>query len=132
MSIESLIPCVLTNRIEETRAFYLEHFGLELTWDSEHYIGFRSRDAKRPFQLAFRAPHPGEPTFAGGLSYAFEVADVDKEHARLTREGVRVLGAPKDNPWGDRSFVVLDPNGVGLYVNQPIPVAAEMAAFVRS
>jgi predicted enzyme related to lactoylglutathione lyase len=132
MSIEKIVPCVLTQRIAETRSFYLEHFELELTWDSEHYIGFRARDPRRPFEIAFRIPHEGEKVYEGGLNYALQVPDVDAEHARLSRAGVKVVSAPRDNPWGDRAFVALDPNGVGLYVNQPIPIAPEMAAFVRS
>lgn len=39
------------------------------------------------------------------------VDDVDAHHARTVSEGAAVLSAPKDQPWGLRSYAVLDPEG---------------------
>lgn len=39
------------------------------------------------------------------------VDDVDAHHARAVREGAAALSAPKDQPWGLRSYAVLDPEG---------------------
>lgn len=40
------------------------------------------------------------------------VDDVDAHHARAVGEGAAVLSAPKDQPWGLRSYAVLDPEGL--------------------
>jgi uncharacterized glyoxalase superfamily protein PhnB len=39
------------------------------------------------------------------------VEDVDAHFARAEREGAAVLSAPKDQPWGVRSYAALDPRG---------------------
>lgn len=39
------------------------------------------------------------------------VDDVDDHFERAEREGAAVLGSPKDQPWGVRSYAALDPEG---------------------
>jgi uncharacterized glyoxalase superfamily protein PhnB len=39
------------------------------------------------------------------------VDDVDAHFERAEREGASVLTAPRDQPWGVRSYAVLDPEG---------------------
>jgi PhnB protein len=39
------------------------------------------------------------------------VDDVDAHFGRATQHGAAVLGEPKDQPWGVRSYAVLDPEG---------------------
>jgi len=62
-----------------------------------------------------RAPHFEEAT---GRSWPLLthmvtvfVNDVDAHFERAEREGASVLSAPKDQPWGVRSYAVLDPEG---------------------
>ena len=40
------------------------------------------------------------------------VDDVDAHFERSEREGASVLSAPKDQPWGVRSYAALDPQGL--------------------
>ena len=49
----------------------------------------------------------------------------------LVRAGVDIEEPPTDRPWGARSFVIRDPNGVVLHLSHPIPAAVEFAACVR-
>jgi uncharacterized glyoxalase superfamily protein PhnB len=39
------------------------------------------------------------------------VDDVDAHFERAEREGAAVLAAPRDQPWGVRSYAALDPEG---------------------
>ena len=39
------------------------------------------------------------------------VDDVDAHFERAERQGAAVLSAPKDQPWGVRSYAALDPEG---------------------
>jgi uncharacterized glyoxalase superfamily protein PhnB len=39
------------------------------------------------------------------------VDDVDAHFERAKHQGAAVLAAPKDQPWGVRSYAVLDPEG---------------------
>ncbi len=47
------------------------------------------------------------------LTHAISVVvdDVDAHFGRATQHGAAVLGEPTDQPWGVRSYAVLDPEG---------------------
>jgi len=68
---------------------------------------------------------PSDKPFNGaGLTYNFEVEDVDSEYARLTEAGLTTIMPIGDHPWGDRGFALQDPNGVVLYIYTPIERSA--------
>jgi uncharacterized glyoxalase superfamily protein PhnB len=62
-----------------------------------------------------RAPHFEEVTERSWplLTHAITVIvdDVDAHFEQTERQGAAVLTAPKDQPWGVRSYAVLDPEG---------------------
>ncbi len=73
------------------------------------------------FRIAFF-----QPVGAAGLTFrsraerdahalGLTVADVDTTHARLTgmreRYPLTLSGPPRDHPWGERSFLLTDPDG---------------------
>jgi catechol 2,3-dioxygenase-like lactoylglutathione lyase family enzyme len=127
-----IVPIVTTDRLRETRAFYVDLLGFELSFDHDAYLGVRAGPKGAP-ELGFMRPDVDAPVaFAGnGLTLGITVADADAECARLRRLGVPILQEPADQPWGARAFAVADPNGVTLYVSHPIPAAVEFAACVR-
>jgi uncharacterized glyoxalase superfamily protein PhnB len=45
-----------------------------------------------------------------------EVEDADAEYARLSAMGIPIEVELRDEPWGDRRFGVLDPNGIAVDV----------------
>mgnify|MGYP003577541389 CR=1 FL=1 len=49
-------------------------------------------------------------SYAGGMQVEVQVDDVDAEHVRLKRLGVKV-GELQDRPWGERNFFFEDPDG---------------------
>lgn len=49
-----------------------------------------------------------------GSALGLTVDDVDGVHARIAamgEPGVELSGPPKDHPWGERSFLLTDPDG---------------------
>ena len=132
MHSDQIVPIVTTARMQQTRAFYVDLLGLQLSFDHDHYLGVRAGDRGAP-ELGFMLPDACAPDpFAGkGFTLSFRVADADRECARLRAAGVPIVQEPADMPWGARAFVVTDPNGVAIYVSHPIPAAVEFAACVR-
>lgn len=57
----------------------------------------------------------GEPP-TGKLELWLQVRDVDAAHEHLRAEGVEVVEAPVDKPWGLREMRILDPDGVSLVI----------------
>jgi Uncharacterized protein conserved in bacteria len=51
---------------------------------------------------------------------AVEVEDADAEYKRMQALGVPIEVDLRDEPWGDRHFVVVDPNGIGVDVVQRV------------
>lgn len=54
---------------------------------------------------------------------AVDVEDVDAEYRRIKGLGIPIETEIRDEPWGDRHFVVVDPNGIGVDVVQHAPPA---------
>ena len=54
------------------------------------------------------------PVTEDKLSFWLQVRDVDAEFARLAAQGVEVVEAPVDEPWGLREARLRDPDGLML------------------
>jgi len=46
-----------------------------------------------------------------GFHIEFAVADLDGLYARLRENGIEPRGRPRHRSWGERTFVVVDPDG---------------------
>lgn len=116
---------ISTNKLIESKEFYMKHFGFQLVYESDWYIELVGTEI--PAGISFTLPQreAGEYFNGKGLILSFEVADVDAEYARLKAEGVPILQEMQNKPWGERSFVVDDPNGVHLYIYKSIPATPE-------
>lgn len=128
MKIESLTPIVTTPRLAEIRAFYVTHFGFEVTYEDPHYLGLRAGSEGAP-ELAFMAPDALAPdAFDGrGASLLLRVANVDAAHESLRSSGAPIVEPPEDRPWGARMMIVRDPLGTSLFVSQPLARAATVS-----
>jgi catechol 2,3-dioxygenase-like lactoylglutathione lyase family enzyme len=87
MSLDSFYPVICTDRIKESRDFYVSLFGFEPTFEADWYVSLR-RPEPPHYELALvDQSHPTIP--AGyrapvrGLLLNFEVSDVDADHDRL-------------------------------------------------
>jgi len=116
MKANSVSAAFTTNKVSESRDFYVKYFGAKVTFDCGWYVNLEF--GKKDSTLQFMSPQQPEHKLSNsdGLIYNFEVDDVDKEHSRLSDEGLTVILPLEDHPWGDRGFVVQDPNGISLYI----------------
>ncbi len=116
MIASSVSAAFTTDKVEETRDFYVKHLGAKVTFDCGWYVNL---EFGHPYcSLQFMAPQDTHKKLgdASGLIYNFAVDDVDQEHERLTGEGLTPVLPIEDHPWGDRGFAVQDPNGITLYI----------------
>ena len=129
MIINTLSPCIATEKVGESRDFYVKYFGAKVTFDCGWYVNLEL--GKATSTLQFMAPRdPGPPVCnPAGLTYNFSVDDVDEEYAHLTAAGLEPVMPLEDHPWGDRGFAVLDPNGVTLYIYSDREPADEFRQF---
>ena len=111
---------IVTNKLRESREFYMRHFGFEAVFEGSWYIHLKHSSGA---EVAFLQPDHAtqqpcfQKAFAGaGIWLNLEVDDVDAEHARLRFEGVEMAVDLRDEMWGERHFTVLDPNGLAINV----------------
>ena len=111
--------------LERSIRFYRDVIGLPFRFANESYAEFATEGTK--FSLYARSGLPeliGREAPAGEAPWpqgevAFFVEDVDEEHARLVRLGVRVLAPPTDRPWGERTLHVVDLDGNVIELTRP-------------
>jgi catechol 2,3-dioxygenase-like lactoylglutathione lyase family enzyme len=116
--------CVITDDVARLRAFYTRVLAMEPTRAHDDYVEFATaggaalslyaRSRLEPY-----APGATTPGSNGSVMLEFEVADVDREFARLRAlpEAIEWVKPPSTQPWGNRSVYLRDPDGnlVNLY-----------------
>ncbi|SEF62435.1 Uncharacterized conserved protein PhnB, glyoxalase superfamily [Nonomuraea solani] len=129
MLLNSFYPVICTGQVAASRDFYVRLFGFEVTFEADWYVSLRRGD----HELALLDhTHPTLPAAyrrpVAGLLLNFEVGDVDAEWERLvTGEGLVPELALRDEDFGQRHFIVSDPNGVLIDVITPIAPSEEFA-----
>ncbi|MDR3588315.1 MAG: VOC family protein [Negativicutes bacterium] len=126
MKIKRVDATITSSNLQESKDFYIRHFGYRLVFESDWYVelivpGLPSSG------ISFTLPQRevGEFFNGKGLILSYEVDDVDAEYDRLKDAGLEIYQNLQDKPWGERSFVINDPNGVHLYIYKSIPLTAE-------
>ncbi|MDT8902854.1 VOC family protein [Anaeroselena agilis] len=125
MKIKRVDSTISTNKLRESKEFYMRHFDFRLVYESDWYIELLA-PGDLAVGISFTLPQreAGE-FFNKGLIISFEVDDADAEYRRLRDAGLKIVQGLVDKPWGERSFVVDDPNGVHLYIYKTIPPTPE-------
>lgn len=98
--------------------FVKQVFGLAAHFENEDFGEFVLPSG---FRLAiFRATGSAARYFTaegsrGAVALGFTVTDVDGLYRaiepRLSELGARVSGPPREHPWGEKSFLLVDPDG---------------------
>lgn len=99
-------------------------FELDITFDSDWYVSLKFKQEPH-FELALLDPsHESLPEAfqkpVQGLLINMEVEDVDKEYDRLTSFGPDIVLDIRTEEWGQRHFMIKDPDGVLIDVIQNI------------
>ncbi|WP_067700648.1 VOC family protein [Nocardia jejuensis] len=104
-------------------AFLIEHFGFVEQMSADGFISLDRPDAG----LTIIYLRTGLSTFkperiagaAGqGLLVVFVVDDIDTEYERVRQEGVPIVTPIETEPWGERYFQTVDPNGIIIQLVQ--------------
>jgi uncharacterized glyoxalase superfamily protein PhnB len=132
MKSTQFYPVIMTNDVAATKAFYVDHFRFTPTFESEWYVHLQSSEDAKVNIAVLKGDHETIPAqgrgTVSGLLLNFEVEDVDAVHDALVADGVSPVQALRDEAFGQRHFIVADPNGVLIDVIKPIPPSAEFLA----
>ncbi|MDQ0062210.1 VOC family protein [Paenibacillus harenae] len=127
MKVTSFYPVIQTGQVARTTDFYTTYFGFEKVFEADWYVSLKLDSGDMPFELAILdANHPtvpeGHRSSAQGLILNLEVEDVDAEYERLVRIAkLPLIQEIRDEAFGQRHFITIDPNGVLIDMIQVIP-----------
>jgi len=126
--VSSTYPVLMTEKLAESVLFYKTYFGFVETFSSDWYISLSHPDGG---ELAFiEATHESVPTHyrspAKGMILNIEVENATQmyNHIQGQNTGIIVMTL-RDEDWGQRHFMVQDPNGVPVAVIEIIAPSEE-------
>lgn len=132
MKSTQFYPVIMTDDVAGTAAFYVEHFRFAPSFQSDWYVHLQSTEDETVNIAILQGDHETIPTVArgkvSGLLLNFEVEDVDAIHDELVAKSFTILRSLRDEDFGQRHFIVSDPNGVLIDVIKPIPPSPEFLA----
>lgn len=91
-----------------------KHVSFRLNWFSIDFV-LISREEKEEFKKDSEAQNKGM-----GVYFNISVDNVDETYQELIKMGYNPSGKPRDWPWGNREFVLKDPDGYKLVFFQKI------------
>ena len=125
MKVNGLVSVLLNvSDLERSRRFYGDLLGMPLVAEPEkdHVLVFAAGSASLVVHAhdeyeGVRAPGPEDP---GAVLLFLSVDDVDDATNELRAEGVTIAAEPADQPWGERTATVLDPDGYSIFLSRPL------------
>ncbi|HMJ14138.1 MAG TPA: VOC family protein [Polyangiaceae bacterium] len=128
-ALRSLFPDICTHDVKACVDFYAALFGFRPVFQADWYAQLVAPE-NPSLQIAFvEQGHGSVPEGHGlaprGVLVTLEVDDVDALHARALELGHAITYALKSEVWGQRHFMLLDPNGLLVDVVQLIPPSQE-------
>ena len=109
-------PGLVTGRFYETWDFYTTHLGFRTLAECDIYVQLAHPTGAQIAVLRHEVDGPVRElvsaTDGRGVWLNLDVVDADAEHRRLTEAGVESASPLENTSWGDRQFIVRDPNGV--------------------
>lgn len=109
---------IVTPKLTETRDFYVNYFGMTVKFESEWFVLL---DTDEGTEVAFMLPnierfHPlFQSEYSGGVWLTINVKEIDKEYDRLIKtKKIDIIQEIKTEPWGERHFVIRDPNNFAI------------------
>ena len=111
---------LFVNDMETMVSFYRDVMGMKTDWTGDAYAELYSGDARlmmfgrKNFEEVTSRSYTYPTGLNGTVELAFDVANfaaVDTEYTRAVKAGATPVFPPTDEPWGQRTSYVADPDG---------------------
>lgn len=123
MPFTRILTNICSDRLIESRDFYVALLGFEVNYDSDWYVQLRCpTNHELEFGIIARtnglvpASFQNAPT---GMYVTFVVPDVDAVYSKAKALGLAIVQEPKNEFYGQRRFLTVDPNGCLIDVCSP-------------
>lgn len=125
MVYQDVYPVFVTKDLTITKQFYEKWFNLKPVFESGFFMLLASEDNSRSIGF-LSEEHPSSPpsmpamNTQAGVFLTLQVEDARADFDRLKKAGLEISYELRDEPWGQRRFGVVDPNGMYIDVVQQI------------
>ena len=123
MSFSRILTNICADNLAACRDFYVQLLGFVVKYDSDWYVQL---GAPGPLELEFgiiKRTHDLVPksyqTAPKGMYVTFVVPDVDEVYKKAQKIGAKVIQEPRNEFYGQRRFLALDPAGCLIDVCSP-------------
>ncbi|MEW4923338.1 VOC family protein [Algibacter sp. 2305UL17-15] len=110
---------IITEKLDDTKKFYTETLGFGVAFENDFYLLMHTPNGAA--EISFLKPkHPSQqPIFQApfngkGVYITIEIDNVDEVYRQLKQKGTKIEFDIRTEPWGDRHFAIVDPNGIGI------------------
>lgn len=129
--ITDIFTVICSDDVSASRDFYIDLLGFDVSFEADWYVQLQGRHPSRPQLGIVARGHESVPERfrqrPAGVLVSVEVDDVDAVHDRAVAAGLTLELTLRDEPWGQRHFITVDPDGVAVDVITPIAAAPEYA-----
>lgn len=126
MNFQDVYPVFVAKDLKASSDFYTRWFNMQVAFESSFFVLLIS-GGEKSFSVGFLSEvHPSSPpnnpamNAQAGVFLTLQVADAAKDFERLKNAGLKIHYALTDEPWGQRRFGVIDPNGMYVDVVEQI------------
>jgi predicted enzyme related to lactoylglutathione lyase len=123
MSFSRILTNICADDLAACRDFYVQLLGFVVKYDSDWYVQL---GAPGPLELEFgiiKRTHDLVPkayqTAPTGMYVTFVVPDVDEVYKKAQEMGAKIIQEPRNEFYGQRRFLVIDPAGCLIDVCSP-------------
>jgi catechol 2,3-dioxygenase-like lactoylglutathione lyase family enzyme len=130
MNFQDVYSVFITKDLKASTKFYADWFGFTPVFESTFFV-LMSTPGERPVSVGFLSEvHPSSPPSApalnakAGVFLTLQTSNARSDYDKLKSAGLKISYELKDEPWGQRRFGVIDPNG--MYIDiveqiEPVP-----------
>jgi len=124
VTVNRVVTNILSDHLAETRDFFVELLGFQVNFDEDWYVHLSAPGSPALEVAVWRRDHELIPeTYRqrpAGTILTVVVDDVDVVHKRAGDMGVTIVAPPRDRFYGQRSCLLLDPNGLLVDISTPV------------
>jgi len=123
MKLKKLWTGFITDKVQESRDFYTKVLECSVIYEGENgwFVLLKLGESELGFMLpnlefqapVFRAAYAGQ-----GAWITIDVDDAEAEYERIRALGIPIEVELREEPWGDKHFAIVDPNGIAVDIVQ--------------
>jgi catechol 2,3-dioxygenase-like lactoylglutathione lyase family enzyme len=132
--VNTLYPVICSADVAASRDFYTALLGLRVVFDSGWYVQLQDTRTTAAQLGIVETGHSSVPARFGqapaGVLISVEVDDATAAHRRAVAAGLTIAQPLRDEVFGQRHFMTVDPDGLLVDVIEPIDFDPQFAAAV--